>query len=337
DTRAAMNTGHAKTKVGILDSEVNLMSKILFGVTLALSLAMVALDGFKAVWYITLFRFLILFSSIIPISLRVNLDMGKSFYSLAIERDAEIPGSVVRNSMIPEELGRIEYCLTDKTGTLTRNEMEMKRIHIGVMAYTSETSDEVTRHVRTYLHDRGIGADSGSGSADGSAAASRTGAVLAKSHGKARRDMPQRVFDIVEALALCHNVTPAAEDTADVDAAEDAADGAPTHDGRLGVAVARPMAYQASSPDEVALVKWTEQIGVVLAERTLSSITLRLDALIPASQGGHGTAPTLAYDILHVFPFTSESKRMGIIVRCRTTGEIHFVQKGADAVMARIV
>ncbi|KAJ1882825.1 putative aminophospholipid-translocase [Coemansia sp. RSA 486] len=348
DTRAAMNTGHAKTKVGILDTEVNLMSKILFVVTLALSLAMVALDGFKAVWHITLFRFLILFSSIIPISLRVNLDMGKSFYSLGIERDREIPGSVVRNSMIPEELGRIEYCLTDKTGTLTRNEMEMRRIHMGMMAYTIETSDEVVRHVRSHLRDKGVGEAeesaatsaytpvSASATAPGSGsggAASKASALLAKGHGKARRDMPQRVFDMVESLALCHNVTPAE----DSDDSGNNADEQQTHDDQLGLSVARPMAYQASSPDEVAIVKWTERVGVVLAERTLSTITLRLDALIPDSQAGFGTAPTLVYDILHVFPFTSESKRMGIIVRSRLTGEILFVQKGADAVMTRIV
>ncbi|KAJ2662137.1 putative aminophospholipid-translocase [Coemansia sp. RSA 1200] len=337
DTRAAMNTGHAKTKVGILDSEVNRLSKILFVVTLALSLAMVALDGFKAVWYVTLFRFLILLSSIIPISLRVNLDMGKSFYSMTIERDAEIAGSVVRNSMIPEELGRIEYCLTDKTGTLTRNEMELKRIHMGVMAYTLETSDEVTRHVRANLKDRiptSETLNSASGAAQQPVSLADAGGVgsLAVGHGKARRDMPQRVFDMVESLALCHNVTPAEESAMDNDA-----DAASLHDARLGVAVARPMAYQASSPDEVAIVKWTELVGVVLAERTLTSITLRLDALIPETQDGHGVAPTLTYDILHVFPFTSESKRMGVVVRSRLTGDIYFVQKGADAVMTRIV
>ncbi|KAI8324412.1 phospholipid-translocating P-type ATPase [Martensiomyces pterosporus] len=342
DTRAAMNTGHAKTKVGILDTEVNRLSKILFLVTLIISLAMVALDGFKAVWYVTLFRFLILFSSIIPISLRVNLDMGKSFYSMGIERDKEIPGAVVRNSMIPEELGRIEYCLTDKTGTLTRNEMEMKRIHMGVMAYTLETSDEVTRHVRTNLKDRvltesstdGAAAESaaGSGQPDLLAPSASVTSALARGHGRARRDMPQRVFDMVESLALCHNVTPTEES-----APAAATGGSDGHDGSVGVAVAKPMSYQASSPDEVAIVKWTEHIGVVLAERTLTSITLRLDALIPASQAGHGTAPTMTYDILQVFPFTSESKRMGIIVRSRLTGEIHFIQKGADTVMARIV
>ena len=56
-------------------------------------------------------------------SLRVNLDMGKMVYSWMIQRDEAIPGTVVRSSTIPEELGRVEYMLTDKTGTLTQNEM----------------------------------------------------------------------------------------------------------------------------------------------------------------------------------------------------------------------
>ncbi len=46
---------------------------------------------------------------------------------------------------------------------------------------------------------------------------------------------------------------------------------------------------------------------------------------------------TLHFDILEVFPFTSESKRMGIVIRERGTGEITFYQKGADVVMAKIV
>jgi phospholipid-translocating ATPase len=49
------------------------------------------------------------------------------------------------------------------------------------------------------------------------------------------------------------------------------------------------------------------------------------------------TGSRLTYDILDIFPFTSESKRMGIIVRDTATSEILFLQKGADVVMTKIV
>ena len=63
--------------------------------------------------------------------LRVNLDIAKITYSLFIQRDAEIAGTIVRCTTIPEELGRIRYLLTDKTGTLTQNEMVFRKLHMG--------------------------------------------------------------------------------------------------------------------------------------------------------------------------------------------------------------
>ena len=85
--------------------------------------------------------------------------------------------------------------------------------------------------------------------------------------------------------------------------------------------------YQASSPDEIALVEWTEQIGLTLAHRDLHSMTLKLNSM---QQLYH-------YQILQMFPFTSETKRMGIIVRDQQTNEILFYLKGADMVMQSIV
>lgn len=62
-------------------------------------------------------RFFFFFpNSFVTCSLRVNLDMGKSAYGWMIMKDENIPGTVVRTSTIPEELGRLVYLLTDKTG-----------------------------------------------------------------------------------------------------------------------------------------------------------------------------------------------------------------------------
>lgn len=69
--------------------------------------------------------------------------MGKAFYSWVIHRDKDMQGTVVRSTTIPEELGRITYLLTDKTGTLTQNEMVFKILHLGTVAYGTDTFDEV--------------------------------------------------------------------------------------------------------------------------------------------------------------------------------------------------
>ena len=124
-TRAALSTSPSRSKVGLLEYEINNLTKILCILTLSLSIILVALEGFQPTndkeWYVAIMIYLILFSTIIPMSLRVNLDMAKSIYGRFIERDNDIPGTVVRTSTIPEDLGRIEYLLSDKTGTLTQN------------------------------------------------------------------------------------------------------------------------------------------------------------------------------------------------------------------------
>lgn len=48
--------------------------------------------------------------------MRVNLEFAKIVYSIRINRDPNIDGTISRNSNIPESLGRISYLLSDKTG-----------------------------------------------------------------------------------------------------------------------------------------------------------------------------------------------------------------------------
>ncbi len=108
----------------------------------------------------------------------------------------------------------------------------------------------------------------------------------------------QAVGEFVIALALCHNVTPTIDENHAIE-------------------------YQASSPDEIAIVAWTHKVGLSLLSRSSSELVLGLD----------GSDMTLRYEILAVFPFTSERKRMGILIRDLHSDEITFYLKGADSVM----
>uniref|UniRef100_A0A671MBE9 Phospholipid-transporting ATPase n=1 Tax=Sinocyclocheilus anshuiensis TaxID=1608454 RepID=A0A671MBE9_9TELE len=299
EMRSVLNTSQSKNKVGLLDLELNRLTKALFLAQVVLSVVMVALQGFLGPWFRNLFRFVVLFSYIIPISLRVNLDMGKSAYGWMIMKDENIPGTVVRTSTIPEELGRLVYLLTDKTGTLTQNEMVFKRLHLGTVSYGMDTMDEIQSHIiQSYAQVQ----------------------FLPPPAPKVRKSVSSRIHKAVKAIALCHNVTPVYESRVNGASAEPEsteADQDFSDDNRT---------YQASSPDDVALVRWTESVGLTLVNRDLTSLQLKTPA-------GH----ILTYYILQIFPFTSESKRMGIIVREEATGDITFYMKGADVAMASIV
>lgn len=317
-TRSALSTSPSRSKTGLLEYEINSLTKILCALTLTLSIVLVALEGFEHVegikWYVKIMRFLVLFSTIVPISLRVNLDMGKSVYSWFIQRDSGIEGAVVRTSTIPEELGRIEYLLSDKTGTLTQNEMEMKKIHVGTVSYANEAMDEVASYVKQgFSVPETDGAQSSMLITPSSTFVASTTVTATRT----RREIGSRVRDVVLALAICHNVTPTIEE----------------EDGHTVTS------YQASSPDEIAIVKWTEAVGLRLIHRD------RKGMLLQSVDTGRSV---VRVRILEVFPFTSDGKRMGIIVQFLDgsetstainieAGEIWFFQKGADTVMSSIV
>ncbi|KAI9813839.1 MAG: putative aminophospholipid-translocase [Pycnora praestabilis] len=320
ETRQAMSTSASRSKTGLLEYEINSLTKILCILTLALSFILVALEGFKSTenreWYVNIMRFLILFSTIIPISLRVNVDMGKSVYAWFIERDQGIPGAVVRTSTIPEELGRIEYLLSDKTGTLTQNEMELKKIHVGTVSYANEAMDEVASYVRQCFSVPSL-SDVNQASALVTPSSVYITSSMATTATRTRREIGSRVRDVVLALALCHNVTPITEE----------------EDGKSITT------YQASSPDEIAIVRWTENVGLRLVHRDRQGMVL---------QSTDSGRVVVRVRILEVFPFTSEGKRMGIIVQFfqgsgspvstnEEGAEIWFYQKGADTVMTSIV
>ncbi|KAL4496984.1 hypothetical protein ABPG72_002140 [Tetrahymena utriculariae] len=284
ETRMAMNSRHPRSKFGLFDEEVNQLSKILFYFMLILSFVMILFYGFTSLWLIQYFRYLLLLSSIIPISLRVNNDFAKAVFSYQIQNDSSIEGTVARNSNIPEELGRIQYVLADKTGTLTQNDMIFKKIIISEKQYTEEDFNEIrsilSKHCQKH---KGPLSDI-------------DGDTIAENKRHLRRKNDYLLRDAITALAVCHNVTPVIEDGETV--------------------------LQASSPDEHALVKFAQSLNITLLSRDEQKVVVRN----AAKEEEH-------FEILACFPFSSETKRMGILVRHQKTNKIIYYLKGADAIM----
>ncbi|XP_013148439.1 PREDICTED: probable phospholipid-transporting ATPase IIB [Papilio polytes] len=338
ETRSVMNNAVPRSKVGRLDLQVNDLTKVLFVATILISFLLITLKGFDGPWFGFFFRFVLLFSYIVPISLRVNLDMGKAFYSWTIQRDKQIEGTVMRSTTIPEELGRIQYLLADKTGTLTKNEMVFQKLHLQNAMFDRNNFHEVEAFLTQYITNdvpslptspTGQGASStGRGASSPGQDASSLGQG-ASSTGQGVAPTPRQIWEVVLAIALCHNVTPV-YDIEDQRADEAQSDmGSSMMSDSCGGAVPQQQLcdYQAASPDEVALVKWTDMMGVSLYRRDLHNISLKLRAANEIMQ----------FNILQVFPFTSESKMMGIIVQEENSGEITYYVKGADVALGRAV
>eukprot|EP00792_Barthelona_sp_PAP020_P009281 TRINITY_DN3285_c0_g1_i2.p1 TRINITY_DN3285_c0_g1~~TRINITY_DN3285_c0_g1_i2.p1 ORF type:complete len:1044 (+),score=255.00 TRINITY_DN3285_c0_g1_i2:100-3231(+) len=286
DTRALMNVEERLAKVGIFDHEVNKLSKQLFIILAAMSGGLTIFKGINSISYIYLVRFIVLLSSIIPTSMKVHIDISKTFFSMKISQDTKIPGTIARSTTVPEQLGRLFYLFMDKTGTLTRNVMSLKKLRVGQALYLDETTEELKRICMDFsdsMHHQDQ---------------KRFSSVLAFNFESF--DIENNSFSSVLAMILCHNVSVVEEDG--------------------------ERTLQAASPDEVALVQFAETIGFTLVSRTFEEITISM----PNGSIRH-------YRILQDFPFTSERKRMGIILQHVETGEITFFVKGADSVMAKIV
>lgn len=218
-------------------------------------------------------RFLLLISYMIPISLKVTLDMIKFYAALLIGWDAamydeatDTPAAAI-STALAEDLGQIRYILTDKTGTLTENVMKLVEISVGG-----------TRCV--------LGADPpGSGSVSGHASNA-----------------------LFEALAVCHTARPLRQLYETSDQPSD-------------------MRYEANSPDELALVEAARNAGVALVDRTVDGTDGHALYHVRLADGSVRTL-----GVLHVLEFSSDRKRMSVIIR-DAMGRLRVVLKGADAVV----
>ena len=311
ETRAKMNSSSPKVKIGILDNEINRLNIYLFVITFIVAFIIASAKGFQNKFIFNFIKYIILFCAIIPISLRVNLDVSKTYFSVIINRDKDIPGTIARNSTIPEELGRISYVFSDKTGTLTKNEMIFKIIAMETEIFAEDKFEDLKAIVLDECKDYDaplldLVKSESSGSEDiesSTISISSSQSTEVKKKKRIHRHRSKLIRDTITAMCLCNNVTPVADDNDP-----------------------NKMTYQASSPDEVALVKFAVTLNMRLVGRTDKEIKLT-DA----------ADNTEEFEVLANFPFSSDTKRMGIILKNKKHGHIIYYLKGAENVMMRFV
>lgn len=85
-----------------------------------------------------------MFNFLIPISLVILIEGIKTFSGIFLWVDKKMDDPItntscgVLNSSILEELGVVDYVLTDKTGTLTANEMVFRSLSTLTKVYSQE-------------------------------------------------------------------------------------------------------------------------------------------------------------------------------------------------------
>lgn len=321
NTKIIKNSKKPKLKISKLIEIMNILLYSLFAFTLIICLIQAGisfshLKNFDQIPYLEnvyknsskfaifikmLFTHIINYSSIVPISLYVGLEVVKMSLGLFIYYDDEIYDKVeliaskARASELIEELGRIEFLFSDKTGTLTKNIMELN------MLYTGETIINFESDESKKSNEIGINRSEKS-----STVRNFNPDISFVNHAdikyiKDSNLIYSKIEEFALAICLCHTVFPEHTD--------------------MGIK------YQGSSADEVALIEGIFKMGFVVSSKSIENFEI-INSISDLK---------FNYKILAEFPFDSERKRMSILIRNKITNKIELITKGSDSVMLNLL
>jgi len=231
-------------------------------------------------WIVMVLTYLVAIYHVVPMSLYIVYEVLKLILGHQVNTDKQMidpdtgVNAVARTADLMEELGQIDFIFSDKTGTLTKNEMVFARCHVEGQDLGDFRTEEGISNAQQLVSGQ-----------DDSAVALGTKWMFT-------------------CLAVCHSVMVDKEN--------------------------KTSRYQGQSPDEVSLVQIAHEVGISFEhrERTRGSTSQELTLTMPG-------AVEKKLTLLHELEFTSDRKRMSVIVKM--DHKIFCITKGADNVMEELL
>eukprot|EP00605_Chrysophyceae_sp_TOSAG23-4_P000732 GSChrysophyteH1.ASY1.ANO1.817.1 assembled CDS len=235
-------------------------------------------------------HYLLVNAPIIPVSLYVSIVFARYVQSYFMRNDLEMfheaSGTTmdVKNMHLNEQLGQVSHIISDKTGTLTCNIMDFRKMSVHGVAYgqgisileaEEKAQENAVKHVAFYCE-------------------------------RYEKDMsilgPQRarIQNFFRVLAICNN----AEVEHD-----------PNNPGNTRIST--------SNPDDEALIHAADYFGYKMVDRVGTSLKIE-------NRYSKQADNLEDVEILHIFEFTSERRRMSVVVK-EPSGKIVLYMKGAKS------
>lgn len=362
DTKSMQNATPPPTKRSRVDKYLDRVIWVMFFLLLAMATLTGVIIGVRTkqdgrnIWYLRptesnsfynpnkaavagvvgFFSGLVLYGYLIPIALYVSLEVVRVVQAIFMVNDLPMydersnKRARVKSPGLNEELGQVDTIFSDKTGTLTSNQMDFFRCTIQGVSYGKGTT-EVERAAEKL--GMPLGPSPRDPKPDSTRPVSRTQSedveVDTSSFGAENNPYKEKGFNFYderllggkwleeknaeeirfffEILALCHTAIP---------------EGTPEEPSQ--------MRYRAESPDEAALVVAAKQFGFYFYKRTPTNLYVRV-----SSRAGDPPQDQV-YQLLDVLEFSSLRKRMSVIVRF-PDGRLLLLSKGADSVILQRV
>lgn len=170
DTKLMQNSKFKSNKLSVIERHLNRFI-LIFLVTLvamtliSFGLSFTSVHFYTSHWYLkdteppfyktnypvylfnVLVHFMNLFNNIVPLSMYVTIELQRFVSSKFIQWDQEMYDEATdmparaNTSDLNEDLGQIEYLFSDKTGTITQNELVFKRLAVDGSFYREKNGE----------------------------------------------------------------------------------------------------------------------------------------------------------------------------------------------------